>query len=97
MARYVSLLNWTDQGIRSAKETINRANAARKAFEAAGGKIVDIYWTLGQYDVVTIFDAPDAETAFKLMLAIGMQGNIRTVTMPAIDEAAMAKILAGLS
>ena len=81
MARFISLLNWTDQGIRNAKETINRAQAARKAFESAGGKMVDIYWTIGQYDVVVTFDAPDSDTAYRLMLATGMQGNVRTLTI----------------
>ena len=97
MARFISLLNWTDQGIRNAKETINRAQAARKAFESAGGKMVDVYWTIGQYDVVVIFDAPDSDTAYRLMLATGMQGNVHTITMPALDEQAMAKILQGIS
>ena len=96
MARFISLLSWTDQGVRNAKETINRAQAARKAFEAMGGKILDIYWTMGPYDVVVVFDAPDNDTASKMTLATGMQGNVRTVTMPATDEKGMAKILQGL-
>lgn len=97
MARYISLFNWTDQGIRNAKDTLKRADAARQAFKSAGGKIIDIYWTLGQYDVVVVFDAPDNETAYRLMLATGMQGNVRTLTMQALDEKAMAKVLQGLS
>lgn len=96
MAKYVSLLTWTDQGIRNAKDTINRANAARKAFQSVGGKITDIYWTIGTYDVVVVFEAPDSDTAYRMMLATGMQGNVRTVTMPAMDEQAMAKVLQGL-
>jgi len=96
MARYISLFNWTDQGIRSAKDTLNRANAARKAFKEAGAELIDIYWTLGQYDVVTIFEAPDNETAYKLLLEVGMQGNVRTLTMQAINEKEMVKVLQGL-
>lgn len=97
MAKYVALLSWTDQGIRNAKGTIDRANAARKALQSAGGKITDIYWTIGPYDVVVIFEAPDSDTAYRTMLQTGMQGNVRTVTMPAMDEQAMAKILQGIS
>ncbi len=96
MAKYVALLSWTDQGIRNAKDTINRANAARKAFEAVGGKITDIYWTIGPYDVVVLFEAPDSDTAYRIMLQTGMQGNVRTVTMPAMDEQAMATIIQGI-
>ncbi len=97
MARFISLLNWTDQGIRNAKDSIKRAGAAKQAFQSAGAKIIDTYWTLGQYDVVVIFDAPDNETAYKMMLATGMQGNVRTLTMQALDEPAMTKIIKGLS
>jgi uncharacterized protein with GYD domain len=97
MAKYISLLNWTDQGIRNAKETVNRSNAARKAFEAAGAKIIDIYWTLGQYDVVVISEIPDYESAYRLMLTLGMQGNVRTTTLQAIGDQEMTRILAGIS
>ena len=93
MAKFVSLLTWTDQGIKSAKETINRAKAARQAFEKAGGKMTECLWTMGKYDVVVVFEAPDNETATRMMLATGMAGNVHTVTMPAMDESAMSGIL----
>lgn len=97
MARYISLLNWTDQGIRSVKDTVTRANAAAKAFQAGGGKLIDRYWTLGQHDVVVIFEAPDDETATRLALALGMKGNVRSSTMRAFGEQEMARIVQGLS
>lgn len=97
MARYISLLNWTDQGIRNVKETVNRANAARQAFEAGGGTFVDAYWTLGAYDVVLIFEAPDDETAIRLALGLGTKGNVRTATMRAFGEQEMARIVQGLA
>ena len=97
MARYVSLLNWTDQGIRNVKDTVNRANAVRQVFKAGGGKIIDIYWTLGQHDVVLISEAPDDETAIRLVLSLGMKGNVRTSTMRAFGEQEMARIVQGLS
>src|SRR5215510_2242113 len=96
MARYVLLINWTDQGIRNAKDTINRANAARQAFQAGGGQVLDIYWTVGPYDIVAIFEAPDEETATRLILALGMQGSIRTTTMRAFGEQEMGRITQGL-
>jgi uncharacterized protein with GYD domain len=97
MAKYISLINWTDQGIRNAKETVNRSNVARKAFQDAGGQLIDVYWTLGQYDIIVIFDVPDDETAFRVMLNLGKQGNIRTSTMKAIGEQDMTKILQGIA
>lgn len=97
MARYISLLNWTDQGIRSVKDTVTRANAAAQAFQAGGGKLIDRYWTLGQHDVVVIFEAPDDETATRLALALGMKGNVRSSTMRAFGEQEMARIVQGLS
>jgi uncharacterized protein with GYD domain len=96
MARYVSLINWTDQGIRNAKGTINRANAARQAFQAGGVQLIDVYWTVGPYDIVAIFEAPDEETATRVALALGMQGNVRTTTMRAFGEQEMGRIVQGL-
>jgi uncharacterized protein with GYD domain len=96
MARYVSLINWTDQGIRHAKDTINRANAARQAFQAEGVHLIDVYWTVGPYDIVVIFEAPDEETATRAALALGMQGNVRTTTMRAFGEQEMGRIIQGL-
>ena len=96
MARYVLLINWTDEGIRHAKDTINRANATRQAFQAGGAQVIDIYWTVGPYDIVAIFEAPDEETATRLVLALGMQGSIRTTTMRAFGEQEMGRIIQGL-
>jgi len=97
MATYISLLNWTDQGIRNAKDTLNRSAAARKAFEAAGGRILNVYYTLGQHDVIVTYEVPDDATSFRILLQIGMQGNVRTTTMRAMDENEMAGILKGIS
>ncbi len=82
MARYVLLINWTDQGIRNAKETINRANAARQAFQTGGAQVIDIYWTVGPYDIMAIFEAPDEETATRLVLALGMGLCVATERKP---------------
>ena len=96
MSAYVSLVNFTDQGIRAAKDTVNRARAVAQAAEAAGGRFIGVWWLLGAYDLVVIFEAPDDEAATRLLLATGMQGNVRTMTMRAFSEEEMERIVQGL-
>jgi uncharacterized protein with GYD domain len=96
MARYVVLLNWTDQGARNVKETVQRARAARQAFEAMGVRMADISWTLGQYDVVVTLEAKDDETATRAGLALAAQGNVHSTTLRAFNEKEMEEILRGL-
>ena len=96
MPAYVTLFNWTEQGVRNAKETAKRAKAAREAWEKAGGRFIGIWWTLGQYDGVVIHEAPDDETATRLLIATGMVGNIRTNTMRAFGEDEIESLLQGL-
>jgi uncharacterized protein with GYD domain len=93
MAKYVSLINWTDQGIKSFKETTARAADAATAFEKAGGKLA-VYWTIGSYDIVAIAEAPDDETATAILLQLGSLGNVRTQTMRAFDTEEMSGIIA---
>ena len=81
MATYITLLNWTEQGIKDFKDSVNRYEQARDDLQKAGVTLRDCYWTLGPYDVVVTFDAPDDETATVVMLALGAQGNVRTTTM----------------
>lgn len=96
MQTYIMLLNWTEQGVRAAKETINRANGTRRAAQALGARVIGIYWTQGQYDAAVIVEAPDQETISRLALGIGMQGSVRTMTMRAYTEEEMGRILQGL-
>ncbi len=86
MATYVVLLNWTDQGIRAVKETFDRADAAARTMEKLGGKMKEVYWTLGPYDVVAIVEAPDDETATAFALGTASQGNVRSTTLRAFDR-----------
>lgn len=97
MATFIMLVNWTDQGARTAKETVKRARAFRETSEAMGVKVASIHWTLGAYDLVITIDAPDNETATRVGLAGAAPGNVRTLTLPAFDEAAMERILGGLT
>jgi uncharacterized protein with GYD domain len=96
MATYIMLLNWTQKGIESIKDSPNRVEAARKAFKAAGGEMRAFYLVQGRYDMVVIGEAPDEETAARLALAIGAQGNVRTETLRAFPEDQFRKMIASL-
>ena len=94
MAMYVSLLQFTDQGIRNVKDTIKRAAAATAEAEKMGAKVTDAFWTMGAYDVVLLLDAPDDETMSAFSLKIGSLGNVKSQTMRAFRREEMESILA---
>ena len=94
MPTYVSLVSWTEKGIASFKDTLDRSEAAKTLAAKHGGSITDIHWTLGPYDLVVVSEAPDDESATAFALELGAQGNVRTTTMRAFDAAAMRGILA---
>ncbi len=96
MPMYIALLNYTEHGIKDVKNAPNRVAAARRGIEAAGGKMHAFYLTMGQYDAVTINEAPSDEAAAAVALAIGAEGNVRTTTMRAFTEKEMAAIIGGL-
>jgi uncharacterized protein with GYD domain len=91
---YISLVQFTDKGIQDAKQTTQRVVAWAAKVQSMGVTIKQMYWTLGQYDQVCIFEAPDDETAASVLLAADMLGNIRTQTMRAFTASEMDKILA---
>jgi uncharacterized protein with GYD domain len=93
MGLYVSLCNWTEQGIRNVKQTTDRLSAAKQAATKYGVKIREVLYTVGKYDFVVISEAPDEETMSRFMLATGAQGNVRTVTMRAFTPEEMTGIL----
>ncbi len=94
MATYISLISFTDQGIRNIKQSPERAQAFRDMVEKAGATVKAIYWTLGNYDIVAITDVPDDATAMTLLLTTGSLGNIRTQTLKGFSAEEMAPILA---
>lgn len=96
MAKYILLINWTDQGVKSVKESPKRLDAARKLAETAGAKLGDFYMTMGGYDMVAHVDAPDDATVAKFVLNVGGGGNVRTQTLKAFTEDEYRKILGGL-
>jgi len=93
MPTFVTLGNFTDQGIRAYEDSPKRAQAFRDLVESMNGKVVDLYWTLGQYDLVAIIEAPDAETAAAIAIKQGSLGNVRTMTMPAFGKDAIQRII----
>lgn len=97
MPTYVSLLKWTEQGIKNVKDTVKRRDEAQKGVEQAGGRIVGTYWTQGSYDIVVITDFPDEETAMAFLLRLGMQGNLRSETLRAFSTDDMQRILQKVS
>jgi uncharacterized protein with GYD domain len=97
MATYILLGHFTEQGIRNVKDTTKRAETVKELGKKAGVTIKELYWTLGQYDVVAIFDAPDEAAATTLGLSIGVAGNVRTQTLRAFTAAEIGPILRKLA
>jgi uncharacterized protein with GYD domain len=94
MATYIVLGNFTEQGIRNVKDTTKRAEALRDLGKKFGVTIKEVYWTLGQYDIATIVEAPDESAVTALGLTIGTLGNVRTHTLRAFSADEMGKVLA---
>lgn len=85
MPTYIALMNWTDQGAKSAGDTVDRYEASKEDLGKRGVTITDIFWTVGPYDLVTIIEAADDETASSGLLRLASQGNLRTTTMRAFS------------
>jgi uncharacterized protein with GYD domain len=94
MPTYISLINWTEQGIKNFKDTRERADAFSELAQATGASLKDVYWTLGEFDLVAITEAPDDETAAALLYQLGSSGNVRTKTLRAFGRSEIAAILA---
>ena len=96
MTTYVMLANWTEQGILKAKDSPSRLDTAKKALKEMGGEFKFFYLTMGDYDMVAIYEAPDDAVAARFNLQLGMMGNIRTRTLKAFPEAAYREIINSL-
>ena len=96
MATYIVLMNWTEQGIKSVKDSPKRLDAAREVAKKNGCKLGDFYMTIGPYDGVSIVEAPSDDAIAKFALMTGAGGNIRTTTLKAFPEDAYRKIMASL-
>jgi uncharacterized protein with GYD domain len=96
MSIYVMLGNWTDQGMRGAKDSARRLDTAKKTLADMGGAFKAFYLTMGEYDMMAIYEAPDDAVAARFNLQLGMIGNVRTRTLKAFPEAAYREIIASL-
>ena len=93
MATYITLINLTEQGVKTIKDLPARLAAGRQAMEANGGKLLQYYLTLGAQDAVVVYEFPDDETVASMALAQAGLGNIRTTSMRAFTEAEIPGIL----
>lgn len=93
MATYVVLCNFTDQGLRTVKNTVNRADAAKEAASKFGVDMREILWTQGQYDIVTLLEADDEQSAAAFGLALAGQGNVKMQTLRAFTRDEMSEIV----
>ena len=97
MFTYITLYRYTQQGIRTIKDSPNRIEQARQALEKAGAKLKAVYLTTGRYDLVAISEWPSEESAMAFLLAQGAAGNVTSETLRAFDEAAFKKIVTAIS
>jgi uncharacterized protein with GYD domain len=93
MATYIVLGSFTDQGIRTVKDTTKRAEALRGIGKKVGVTVTEVYWVLGQYDVAAIVEAPDEASVTAFGLSAGALGNVRTQTLRAFSADEMGKVL----
>jgi uncharacterized protein with GYD domain len=93
MATFIATIHFTEQGVKAARDTCSRATAFKAAARKMGVKVSGLYWTLGAFDGLVVFEAPDDETATAVMLHVGSLGNVRTCTTRAFDTGEMQKIL----
>ena len=93
MATYIGLMSFTDKGIQNVKESTKRAAAAKEAASKFGVNMRDIFWTMGEYDLVCVLEAEDEAALSAFSLGIAMQGNIRSRSMRAYTASEMDKII----
>jgi uncharacterized protein with GYD domain len=93
MPTYVSLINWTDQGIRDFRDSTERADDFSKLVESLGGTVRELLWTVGQYDIVSVVDFPDDETGVAALLQVSSMGNVRSNTLRAFGAEEMSGII----
>jgi len=95
MPHYISLVNWTEQGIRTVKESTKRVDTVNALASKLGAKM-DVFYTMGEYDIVAVTEAPNDDAAMQLLLEVGKIGNVRTKTLKAWTVAEATKVLAKL-
>ena len=96
MTTYIMLLNWTDQGVKSVRDSARRLDAAKKHLGDMGGSFKAFYLTMGEYDMVAVCEAPDDAVLARFVLQLGMAGNVRSRSLKAFPEAAYREIVGSL-
>jgi uncharacterized protein with GYD domain len=96
MTTYVMLTKWTEQGMRQVKDSAKRLDIAKKALKDMGGEFKSFFMTMGDYDIVAVYEAPDDAIAARFTMMLGMLGNVRTTTLKAFPEAAYREIVNSL-
>jgi uncharacterized protein with GYD domain len=96
MTTYIILVQWTDQGMRRVKDSPSRLDRAKTALTEMGGQFKSFYMTLGDYDLVAVYEAPDDAVAARFSLMLGMLGDVRTRTLKAFPEQAYREIINSL-
>ena len=93
MPTYVSLIHWTEQGIKNYKDTTKRLEDFTKLAESKGGRVREALYTVGEYNIVTVTEFPDDESATAALLQVGSLGSVRTNTMRAFSADEMGGII----
>jgi uncharacterized protein with GYD domain len=96
MPTYVALFDWTDQGIRNVRDTVDRYDRSTDLAQKHGVSFEQVYWTVGPHDLVGIFEAPDDESVSAFLLELSSAGNLRTTTLRAYDREEMRGVLGRL-
>jgi uncharacterized protein with GYD domain len=97
MATYILLVNWTDQGIQTVKDSPKRLDAGRALAKKFGCEVKEFYLTIGPYDSLSLLEAPDDEAVAKYLLSLRSGGNLRTTMLKAIPESSYRTIVGSLS
>lgn len=86
MQTYITLADWTEEGIANVKESPERLQNARELFSSLGGEMTDFFMTMGNHDMVVVSQFPDDESYAKAALKIGANGSVRTQTLKAFTD-----------
>jgi uncharacterized protein with GYD domain len=96
MPTFISMLSWTDQGIRAVKDTPKRVQEARETAKKFGVEVKHIFLASGEFDILAILEAPHYDNVAKFVMARGIAGSVRTRTVRAWPEAEMLKLISEL-
>ena len=96
MPTYIAFGDWTDQGARSVAESPRRLDAAKQQLEEMGGRFIAFWMTMGEHDLVLVYETPDDAIAARFTLLLNSLGAVRTKTLKAFPETAYRQIIASL-